>query len=289
MIKKSTIPVLDNCSINNDSSSLLFVDHLADYIAKHHNMVFPHKHNFHHFVLFTKGSGNHLIDFEKHDIEAYQIYFMAPGQVHTWNFSGDEQGFVVNFDPEYFQSFLLRTDYLNRFSFLSGQSDQIVFTIPETNRQEALKMFEAFYQTSKNPIATDLIRVSLLQLLLWIESWHGTKTEKTSNPYNYTIFHNYQRLVEKNFKEIRLPKAYAEQLFITPNHLNAICKSYIGSSAGEIIRERVLLEAKRLLVNKNLNINEIAIELNFNDNSYFTKFFKKATGLTPDEFRKNNS
>ncbi|MNY07174.1 HTH-type transcriptional activator Btr [compost metagenome] len=95
--------------------------------------------------------------------------------------------------------------------------------------------------------------------------------------------------MEKNFKEIRLPKAYAEQLFITPNHLNAICKSYIGSAAGEIIRERVLLEAKRLLVNKNLNINEIAIELNFNDNSYFTKFFKKATGLTPDEFRKNNS
>jgi quercetin dioxygenase-like cupin family protein len=69
-------------------------------------MVFPHKHNFYHFVFFTKGSGNHLIDFEKHEVEAFQLYFMAPGQVHTWNFKGDEEGFVVNFDPEYFQSFL---------------------------------------------------------------------------------------------------------------------------------------------------------------------------------------
>ncbi|UIR57925.1 AraC family transcriptional regulator [Sphingobacterium sp. SRCM116780] len=289
MTNKNTIPVLDNCSINNDSNSLLLVEHLEHYIQVHHNMVFPHKHNFYHFVLFTQGSGSHLIDFEKYEIEDYQIYFMAPGQVHTWNFKGDEAGYVVNFNQEYFQSFLLRTDYLNRFSFLSGQNDQLVFTIPEAHREQAIKIFETLYETSKDLSATDLIRVSLLQLLLWIESWHGTKLEKSNNPYNYTIFHNYQQLVEKNFKENRLPKTYAEQLFITPNHLNAICKSYIGSSAGEIIRERILLEAKRLLINKSLNINEIAVELNFNDNSYFTKFFKKATGLTPDEFRKNNS
>jgi AraC-like DNA-binding protein len=60
----------------------------------------------------------------------------------------------------------------------------------------------------------------------------------------------------------------------------------LGISAGEVIRNRVLLEAKRLLINLDLNIAEIGYRLNFNDNSYFTKFFKKYTGQLPEEFRK---
>jgi AraC-like DNA-binding protein len=60
----------------------------------------------------------------------------------------------------------------------------------------------------------------------------------------------------------------------------------LGLSAGEVIRNRTLLEAKRLLTNPRLNISEIAFNLNFSDNSYFTKFFKKIEGITPEEFRK---
>jgi AraC-like DNA-binding protein len=62
----------------------------------------------------------------------------------------------------------------------------------------------------------------------------------------------------------------------------------LGISAGELIRDRILLEAKRLLINLDLTISEIAYQLNFSDNSYFTKFFKKYTGQKPDEFRKSN-
>ncbi|NQD72297.1 AraC family transcriptional regulator, partial [Sphingobacterium shayense] len=75
----------------------------------------------------------------------------------------------------------------------------------------------------------------------------------------------------------------------TPNHLNAVTKEQLGYSAGELIRNRVLLEAKRLLVMKNFSIAEIAYELNFSDASYFTKFFKKAVGCTPEEFKKNTN
>ena len=74
-------------------------------------------------------------------------------------------------------------------------------------------------------------------------------------------------------------------LYITPNHLNACCKEVLGIPAGEVIRNRIVLEAKRLLVNLQLSISEIAYTLNFEDNSYFTKFFKKYAGVTPEEFR----
>ncbi|WP_242692211.1 helix-turn-helix domain-containing protein [Aridibaculum aurantiacum] len=75
-------------------------------------------------------------------------------------------------------------------------------------------------------------------------------------------------------------------LYVTPNHLNALCKDVTGRPAGELIRDRVLLEAKRLLINAKMSISEIALELDFTDNSYFTKFFKKYEGVTPEVFRK---
>ena len=85
----------------------------------------------------------------------------------------------------------------------------------------------------------------------------------------------------------RLPKEYAAMLYVTPNHLNALCNDLLGKAAGEVIRDRVLLEAKRLLVNADINISEIAFQLDFKDNSYFTRFFKKYTGTTPEDFRRS--
>jgi AraC-like DNA-binding protein len=109
---------------------------------------------------------------------------------------------------------------------------------------------------------------------------------KQASPYNLTLLKNFKNLIEKNYINNRLPKNYAELLYITPNHLNALCNDLLDMSAGEIIRNRVVLEAKRLLVNPQLGISEVANHLNFADNSYFTKFFKKHAGITPEEFRK---
>jgi AraC-like DNA-binding protein len=85
---------------------------------------------------------------------------------------------------------------------------------------------------------------------------------------------------------MHLPKEYAALLYVTPNNLNMLCKQLLGKAAGEVIRDRILLEAKRLLVNVDISIAEIAYKLSFTDHAHFTKFFKKETGETPDEFRK---
>lgn len=286
MITKNAIPILDSCSIDLNNNTTLHIDDLKAYIIKHQDMVFPHKHNFFHFVHFTQGSGEHIIDFNQYKIEPYQIYFMVPGQVHTWNFVGDEAGYVVNFSIDYFQSFLLRTDYLERFSFLQGKIEHLIFILTEQYRNQATAILDQIIFAKTEQLSEDYIRTLLLQFILYISI--GTEKEhlEKGNPYNHKIFNSFQQLVEQQFKTTKLPSIYADQLFITPNHLNAICKSYIGQSAGEIIRNRIVLEAKRLMVNRNLNITEIADELQFKDNSYFTKFFKKSAGLTPEEFRK---
>lgn len=87
--------------------------------------------------------------------------------------------------------------------------------------------------------------------------------------------------------EAHNPKFYADHLSVTPNYLNTLCKKVTGKTVGKIIRNRIILEAKRLLVNSEYTISQIAYDLYFEDNSYFTKFFKANTGLSPIEFRKS--
>jgi AraC-like DNA-binding protein len=94
--------------------------------------------------------------------------------------------------------------------------------------------------------------------------------------------------VEEKYLQLRMPKDYAALLFVTPNYLNNLCVKALGTPAGEVIRNRLLLEAKRLLVNGGTTISQIAYQLNFTDHSHFSKFFKKSTGQSPEEFRKKH-
>ncbi len=96
----------------------------------------------------------------------------------------------------------------------------------------------------------------------------------------------FQDLIEKNFLSLKMPKEYATRLNITPNYLNALCKKKSGKSAGELIRQRIVLEAKRLLAHTDLTVAEIAYKLKFEDNSYFGRFFRKYARISPANFRR---
>ena len=78
---------------------------------------------------------------------------------------------------------------------------------------------------------------------------------------------------------------YAEKLFVTPKHLSAVLKEISGKTAGEWIDHRVILEAKLLLRTTGMNIQEISVALNFSNQSFFGKYFKHLTGLSPREYR----
>jgi AraC-like DNA-binding protein len=96
---------------------------------------------------------------------------------------------------------------------------------------------------------------------------------------------NYHTLINEYYKEWKLPKLYAQMLFITPNHLNSLCKKVVGTNATELIKDRVILEAKRLLTHTTMTVTQIAYELGFEDNSHFGKYFKSVVNETPEKFR----
>ena len=283
-----TIPKVDICTLSEFKEDDIMVSRFAEYLEVHHNLIFPHRHSFYHLVYFTVGSGTHTIDFAQFTVRPQQIYFMTPGQVHSWSFEGKVDGYLVNFSPEFFHSFLLRPEYLDSFYFLNGVTEDSVLNLSDFVADKLTRTFEELIETSAAVAAfrEDLIRVQLLEIFILIaQSGSRDKIEKVSAPSNMVI-KNFQRLVENNFLKMKLPGEYARKLSVTPNHLNALSKIHLGMQAGEVIRLRTILEAKRLLVSIDLTVSEIAYKLNFSDNSYFTKFFRKYTGLTPESFRK---
>jgi len=94
-----------------------------------------------------------------------------------------------------------------------------------------------------------------------------------------------RRLIEEHFRKERLISFYAAKLAMTADRLNDHVKRATGVTAGHLIRQRVLTEAKRQLVFSNQAIHEIAYDLAFSDPSHFTRFFRKQTGTTPQAFR----
>jgi AraC family transcriptional activator of pobA len=285
---KKAFPVYDICALNDHQHDDLLISRFAPYLQKHQNLSLPHKHSFYHVVFFTEGGGTHAIDFKSFPVKPYQIYFMVPGQVHSWSFEGPVEGFIINFSASFFQSFLLRPDYLDNLPFFSGNIDDEVINLTGDAQQAAVTLFEQLLQESSQTsrLGMDMIKALMLQLFITVARQSESKNPVLAPNYNYTLLQSFRKLTDMHFATLRLPKDYAALLYITPNHLNALCNDMLGISAGEVIRNRVILEAKRLLVNLDMNIAGIADKLNFADNSYFTKFFKKYTGQTPEEFRK---
>ena len=287
---KKTIPVYDICSISQEQGGNddFMADRLSSYLHKYYDHLhFPHRHSFYHLVLFTKGKGAHSIDFTTFDVKPFQLYCMVPGQVHSWHFEGKMDGFIINFSDNFFKPFLLNPHYLDRFSFFSGISEEGICQLPVDIHKETIQLFESIrnYSASDWKQHADMVRALLLQLFLLIENSLTGKSTKAIPQQKQILLRGFRKLIDTHYRSIRLPKEYADLLYVTPNHLNALCQDLLGKTAGELIRDRVLLEAKRLLTNAGMTVTEIAYDLNFQDNSYFNRFFKKYTGITPDEFR----
>ena len=111
-------------------------------------------------------------------------------------------------------------------------------------------------------------------------------TIKNKSRKEYIFERFYESLVE-SYQSERSVKYYADQLCLTPKHLSGVVKEVSGKTVGEWIDELVVLEAKALLNSSSMNIQEIADRLNFANQSFFGKYFKHYTGMSPKEYRKS--
>jgi len=244
----------------------------------------PHQHHFYTFILVTGGEGSHAIDFHDYNLKSGRLFLIAPGQVHAWIELKKVKGFVVLFND----SFMALSKGRKMMSAwpLFRPNQEVYFDLDAT---EAAKWVDEFlYIEEEEERADDYTRDAIfyaISSLLVRATRLSLKTQGKSKLAGQDFLFVFQELIEENFLTLKTPKQYAEKMNVTANYLNALCKKKSGKSAGELIRQRVLLEAKRLLAHTKLTVSEISFKLGFEDNSYFGRFFKKYIGLTPETFR----
>lgn len=268
-----------------DFYTSIFSEHLVNH---HTSISVPHKHNFYLVVLFIQGTGFHEIDFERFDVQRGSVFLLNPGQTHYWELSSDIEGFIF-FHTESFYNFNFAQNTLSIYPFFysTQNSPCLLLTEALTHNismcfQEILSEYESekLYKSRKIISLIDLLYIDLSRIYLE----QNTGVVYKTNLY-FEKLKQLESLIDLNFKSEKSPAQYASWMNMTAKHLNRIVQNSIGKTTSTIIMERVLLEAKRLLSNSNKNINEIAEELGFEEQAYFSRTFKKITGETPSEFK----
>ena len=271
-----------NCnSVHED----LYINTLEQHLEHYSFVDKPHRHNSFVLVFFTEGSGTHEIDFDVFNVQPGSLFFLQAGQVHHWSLSGVVTGFVVFYTQEMFNLYFGQKN-ITMYSFYSSLNTIPELILDSKGIKTVLPYFESLilenhwqqqYKQDKIMNLLDCIHIEIAR------NYHVSKRHEVHS-YNAKI-KAFEILLEQNFKTDKAPLNYASNLAITLKHLNRICNEILQKTTTDVITDRVMLEAKRMLLDKEFTINEIALRLGYSDFSYFSRLFKKKTGLTPTHFR----
>ena len=287
MVKK--VPVLQINSFQKAAGyhPLMYVQLLEEHLAQYQFIKAPHRHDFFCIFLFNKGEGNHTIDFVDYQVKPGTIFFMSPAQVHTLDLSADTEGYVVFFTPEVY---LLENSHhkLADFPFFHLTATPFIF-LDNSIQKNIESIFVSMYQEYKgNEPTKEAIFSSYLNILLIkLSNRYSQSTKSLLSSHLLQQIRQLESLIEKYYLEHKPATEYAQLMNISAKQLNTICQVALSKPLSSILQERIVLEAKRLLVHTDLTITQIADQLNYVDNSYFNRFFKKKVGLTPEQFRQH--
>jgi AraC family transcriptional regulator, transcriptional activator of pobA len=254
-------------------------------------MHLPYRTAYYGFGIIMEGSGVFNVNLETYPVERGAILAVPPDAIKKWEHRADDLKTIsIFFTKNFFANYILDQHRLDNLPFFQLHTQHIVKLSPEKANIVEKLLYDIKNKINEQHSFSNEIIAHLLNIVF----------------YEYTVLYNemviphdvvlsraaqivmeFKKLVTQYFIKQRSVKFYAETLFITASHLSETIKTETGKSAGEWIDEAVILEAKVLLQDPDLNISQIAHQLNFSDQSTFGKFFKNICGLSPLAYRQS--
>lgn len=270
------------CTIPNQ-----FIMDRFENVGRPINMAWPHKHSFYEILWLEKGPSLHTIDQHSFELSLDSIFFIAPGQIHELEKEEDLKGYSVMFTEDFLALGDGGQDVLKGLSFMENTYTKPALTLVEKELNGLFASLNMLHlETARADRSAHVIRHLLLTFLFQIKRMVAETPDAAKDNLQVIRVKQFKKLVERHYKEETRLSFFADALFITTAQLNELVKAITGKTAGETIRERLLLEAKRMLIHGHLTVGQIAAELGFTDFSYFSRQFKKQEGLSPAAFRK---
>jgi AraC family transcriptional regulator, transcriptional activator of pobA len=245
-----------------------------------------HRHDFFFLLALERGSGEHIIDFTSYKIGNRSIFFLRPGQVHQLNLKKGSSGYLIEFD----NSFYSPTEKLAAHVFRKVSSrnhckpeakrSNKLFSILETIYQEFIEKQERFAEVIKANM--DILFIELAR-----QSQNPDIAGNGRDSYAEERLDQLWELLRAHIAGTKQVAEYADMLHLSTYQLNAITKSRLGKTCSEVINEYIILESRRHLLATSNSVNSIALQLGYEDVSYFIRFFKRNTGYSPEAYRQN--
>jgi len=244
----------------------------------------PHRHNHEELWIITHGQPEHSIDFVSEKLQSPVIVYVARGKVHSFVPDEDTRGWLIRYPEDVIPQ--------SRFGFYSAFLDKVEFPLQEgycSTTLHALCEILLNESTGTHP-DINVLRHLLGAILSKLEGEARNDYLNVKNDHapKAAAFNSFLQILEQNFLRPEGVEFYADKLNMSARNLNHITQAAFGKSAGEIIETRKLTEARRLLLTSAKSVSEIGFELGYAEKSYFSRVFRKKTGITPTAFREQS-
>ena len=266
--------LLIDCSLYSESTSILPDYHFVT--------------DFYTILIVTRGGGSILIDNNNIYLKKGILLFIQPNHIRRWqNVSPDFDAYFLVFESEFIETFFQDSFFIFRFQFFHNTSARYTYDCDQNFLSSLINSCKIINRELHNlqEDSHHFLRSILYNILIqtnrkYIEQY-GLSVYLFQNNTGLQL----KKLLEVKIRECQRVEDYADFLKISRAHLNNISKKVFGLPVSVVIKERLLTEIKRELLFTNKLIKEICFDMNFSDVPNFIRFFKKQTGINPNEFR----
>jgi AraC family transcriptional activator of pobA len=262
-------------------SAMIFMRNLSECPPSYLND--PGRKDFFEIVWLKNEDPLHDVKSAELEMKGDWIYLIPPYRVHQLNKAG-KNGELLSFKREILEE-ADKEFLLDIFKIFNVQGEFSCLRLDKEASEDLsgvyrLLTLEYEKQHADTTIVKALLKVFLLKLIKVKEE------EFTGHDVHQKRVYEFLMLLEGNYLNVRNIDFYAGKLDISSKRLNQILKEKLHKTGTQIMHDRIILEAKRLIIHSEHTIKQISYELGFSDRPYFSRFFKKQTGQTPEEFLK---
>lgn len=241
-------------------------------------------------ILFLPAGLAIQVDFQKHEFQTDALLFINPNVVIQPVSAAMAGGELIHFNRDFYC-----VEIHDHEVACDGILYNNVFEIPfiELSESQSAEIQNIFRSIKAEMAHEDATTEEMLRILLKLVILKSTRIWKrqhhlaeASQQADVQFLRKFSQLVEKHYKTHHAVADYADMLFVSPKTLSKKISLLSKDSPNDIIKNRIILESKRLLAHTALSVKEIAHSLNYDDDAYFVRFFTRHTGLSPLSFRK---
>jgi AraC-like DNA-binding protein len=248
----------------------------------------PHRHDFYHLFWIESGNGTFASDGQSCPVTRGSLIFVPPGQVHAWEWNEALSGYVLCFEPALLFSGNDRPyRLLHDLAQLSATKDRPTFQAAGSAYQMLQAAFKDLADESSGnaEFRGEMVRAQITALLIRLHRLGLHTPSAEAQGYSTQLTDRFLLLLAKAEGKLQRAGDYATALSVTARVLVDAVLAETGKSPSAWIRDRTLLEARRLLAYTDLTISEIAYRLNFRNVSYFVRFYRRSAGVAPGASR----